>query len=414
MGLSFWCLLLVLLNKKPHKSPPFQHEQQLLGAPNSVPFSLKQLPNLLRLFSVPQGSPQAKSMESTLQMCDDFNPIKGEIRKCVTSFDSMLDFVRGIFGLDGFGHGFTFLTTTFYNDSNTAIFQNYTVLDDLREIPIPKMVACHLMEFPYAVYGCHSMVGDRRLFKMSLRGERGDIVETIVVCHLDTSEWEPEHISFKALGFGPGMGPVCHFFPDQTNFMKKPHKSPPFQHEQQLLGAPNSVPFSLKQLPNLLRLFSVPQGSPQAKSMESTLQMCDDFNPIKGEIRKCVTSFDSMLDFVRGIFGLDGFGHGFTFLTTTFYNDSNTAIFQNYTVLDDLREIPIPKMVACHLMEFPYAVYGCHSMVGDRRLFKMSLRGERGDIVETIVVCHLDTSEWEPEHISFKALGFGPGMGPIG
>uniref|UniRef100_A0A803QSQ8 BURP domain-containing protein n=2 Tax=Cannabis sativa TaxID=3483 RepID=A0A803QSQ8_CANSA len=205
--------------KKPHKSPPFQHEQQLLGAPNSVPFSLKQLPNLLRLFSVPQGSPQAKSMESTLQMCDDFNPIKGEIRKCVTSFDSMLDFVRGIFGLDGFGHGFTFLTTTFYNDSNTAIFQNYTVLDDLREIPIPKMVACHLMEFPYAVYGCHSMVGDRRLFKMSLRGERGDIVETIVVCHLDTSEWEPEHISFKALGFGPGMGPVCHFFPDQTNFV---------------------------------------------------------------------------------------------------------------------------------------------------------------------------------------------------
>ncbi|XP_062076727.1 BURP domain-containing protein 6-like [Humulus lupulus] len=193
-------------NKKP--SPPFLQRQ--LGPPNSDPLSIENLPNLLRLFSVPQGSPQAKTMESTLLMCVP-SPIEDEIRLCVTSFDSMAEFVRGVFGLAGLGHGFTFLTTLFDNGSNTR-YQNYTILEDLREIPIPKMVACHLMEFPYAVYGCHIMAKDRKLYKMSLSGQNGDRVETIVVCHLDTSEWEPEHPSFKVLGFGPGMGPVCHFF----------------------------------------------------------------------------------------------------------------------------------------------------------------------------------------------------------
>ncbi|XP_062079949.1 BURP domain-containing protein BNM2A-like [Humulus lupulus] len=205
--------------KKKKASPPFLG-RQILGDPNSILFSSEQLPNFLRLFSVPQGSPQAKAMEFTLQMCES-NPIKGETKMCATSFDSMLEFVRGMFGLDGLGHGFTHLTTTFYNDSNT-MYQNYTVLEDLREIPTPKMVACHLMEFPYAVYGCHSMAKDRKLFKVSLSGHMGDRVETIVVCHMDTSLWDSDHPSFKALGFGPGMGPVCHFFPDHTNFVWLP------------------------------------------------------------------------------------------------------------------------------------------------------------------------------------------------
>ncbi|XP_062077311.1 BURP domain protein USPL1-like isoform X2 [Humulus lupulus] len=183
----------------------------------SVPFSSKELPNILRLFSIPQGSQTAKAMEATLQTCES-GGVDGETRICATSFESMLEFVRGIFGLDNFGHGLTHLTTTSYNDFSHAIFQNYTVLEDLEEITSPKMVACHVMEFPYAVYLCHSM-RDWKFFKMSLRGQKGDIVNAISICHMDTSQWDPHHVSFTVLGYGPGMGPVCHFFPDQTNFL---------------------------------------------------------------------------------------------------------------------------------------------------------------------------------------------------
>ena len=169
--------------KKTKSSPPFLGTQ-ILGDPNSIPFSSDQLPNFLKLFSVPQGSPQAKSIELTLKFCES-NPIKGETRTCATSLDSMLEFVRGVLGLDESRHGFKFLTTTFCNESMT-MFQNYTVLDDLREVLTPKMVACHLMEFPYGVYVCHSME-NRKLFTISLRGQMGERVETIAVCHMDTS-----------------------------------------------------------------------------------------------------------------------------------------------------------------------------------------------------------------------------------
>lgn len=151
-------------------------------------------------------------------MCEG-NPIKGETKFCATSFESMLGLVRRVFGLESNGYALTLLTTTFYNDSETD-FQNYTILEEPREIPAPKMVACHLVEFPYAVYACHSQQShDRKVYKILLRGNEGDKVEAVAVCHLDTSEWNPNHLSFRALGFGPGDAPVCHFLPDDTNFI---------------------------------------------------------------------------------------------------------------------------------------------------------------------------------------------------
>ncbi|KAM3281325.1 hypothetical protein P3S67_028346 [Capsicum chacoense] len=34
----------------------------------------------------------------------------------------------------------------------------------------------------------------------------------LLFCHLDTSEWNPSHVSFRVLGILPGTSPVCHFF----------------------------------------------------------------------------------------------------------------------------------------------------------------------------------------------------------
>ncbi|MCI83693.1 BURP domain-containing protein, partial [Trifolium medium] len=44
-------------------------------------------------------------------------------------------------------------------------------------------------------------------------GENGDMVEAMAVCHLDTSQWTPSHVSFQVLGVTPGSSSVCHFFP---------------------------------------------------------------------------------------------------------------------------------------------------------------------------------------------------------
>ncbi|KAI5314245.1 hypothetical protein L3X38_043421 [Prunus dulcis] len=91
----------------------------------------------------------------------------------------MLDFTRGGCGLDT---PFSVVATTHLTNSTTN-FQNYTILEEPKEILAPKMVACHTM------------------------------VEAVAVCHLDTSQWSPNHASFSVLRTKPGASAVCHFFP---------------------------------------------------------------------------------------------------------------------------------------------------------------------------------------------------------
>ncbi|THG06647.1 hypothetical protein TEA_005270 [Camellia sinensis var. sinensis] len=117
---------------------------------NYISLSLEQLPNLLRIFSFPQGSPQAQAMESTLRQCE-VKPIKGRSKTCATSLESMLDFVRAMFGLVS---EFKVVSTIHFTES-TSILQNYTILEDTLEISGPKMVACHTMPHPYAIFYCY-------------------------------------------------------------------------------------------------------------------------------------------------------------------------------------------------------------------------------------------------------------------
>ncbi|PON84903.1 BURP domain containing protein [Trema orientale] len=182
---------------------------------DSIPFSLSELPNLLDYFSFPKDSPQAKAMEYTLTQCQ-LEPIKGETRFCATTLESMLDFASDTFGS---GVRFRVLTTTHLKNP-TALLQNYTVLGEPKEIVAQRMIGCHTMPYPYAVYYCHSQGSgsgsENKVFEVSLVGEYGERVEAAAVCHMDTSRWDSDHVSFHVLGVEPGSSPVCHFFPSDN------------------------------------------------------------------------------------------------------------------------------------------------------------------------------------------------------
>ncbi|XVE66950.1 hypothetical protein DITRI_Ditri08aG0120900 [Diplodiscus trichospermus] len=198
--------------KHPSTSPHFLRREEA----DSIPFSSQELPHLLQFFSFMQDSPQAKAMEATLRECET-SAIKRETKFCATSLESMLDFARTIFGLNS---RFKILTTTHLTKSNT-LFQNYTILEMPQQISAPKMVACHTVPYPYAVLYCHSQETENKVFKVSLSGENGDRVEAVAVCHMDTSEWSHNHVSFRVLGIEPGTPGVCHFFP-ADNFVLVP------------------------------------------------------------------------------------------------------------------------------------------------------------------------------------------------
>ncbi|XP_071726144.1 BURP domain-containing protein BNM2A-like [Rutidosis leptorrhynchoides] len=174
---------------------------------DNIPFSVDELPNLLRFFSFSQGSPQAIAMESTLIECED-KPIKGETKFCATSLESVHEYVNDIFGSNT---QVNTLTTTHLKNPPSGLLQNYEV-KQISHKPSQKLVACHTKPYPYAVYYCHSQEHVKVLM-VSLEGEDGDLVEALSVCHMDTSQWNPNHISFRVLGVEPGTTSVCHFFP---------------------------------------------------------------------------------------------------------------------------------------------------------------------------------------------------------
>ncbi|KAK2633315.1 hypothetical protein Ddye_032434 [Dipteronia dyeriana] len=171
---------------------------------DSIPFSSKQLPYLLQLFSFQPESSQTKAMEHTLNQCE-------------TSLESMLDFAHEVFGLDS---AFKILTTTHLRKySRISILQNYTVLEALKEIisaPRYVVVACHTMPYPYAIFYCHSLESENKVFKVSLAGQNGDRLSAVAICHMDTFQWNRHHASLHVLGIEPGSSHVCHFFPAEN------------------------------------------------------------------------------------------------------------------------------------------------------------------------------------------------------
>lgn len=177
---------------------------------DSIPFSLKQFPQILNLFSIPFDSPQAQVVEISLRLCE-LKPMKGEFKICSTSQETMLDSALSILGLKKKSDLKTL--KTFHLTNPHAKFQNYTITQMPKEIPVPKFFACHSVPYPYAVYLCHSPAGGTKVLRLPLEGENGDRVDALAVCHMDTSDWTPRHPSFQVLKTKPGT-PVCHVFPD--------------------------------------------------------------------------------------------------------------------------------------------------------------------------------------------------------
>ncbi|TKY75380.1 BURP domain-containing protein 17 [Spatholobus suberectus] len=189
--------------KNSSTSPKFLTREEA----DRIPFSSKHLSSLLKFFSISEHSPQAKAMKYTLKQCE-FESMEGETKFCATSLESLFDFAHYLFGSNA---QFKVLTTVYLTNS-TALLQNYTITE-VKVISVPNVIGCHPMPYPYAVFYCHSQQSDTNLYEVSVEGENGGRVQAAAICHMDTSKWDRDHVSFRVLEVEPGTSPVCHFFP---------------------------------------------------------------------------------------------------------------------------------------------------------------------------------------------------------
>ncbi|CAA7402724.1 unnamed protein product [Spirodela intermedia] len=173
---------------------------------NSIPFSSKRLPDILSLFSVLSDSPEAEALEKTLRECEE-PASAGETRYCATSLESMVDFSSASLGTRD-----VLAVSTEVSKKGTPK-QAYTITPSgVQRLVGSKAVACHAQPFAYAVFYCH-VTRATKAYLVSLAGQDGAKVDAVVVCHTDTSGWNPKHLAFQLLQVKPGTVPVCHFLP---------------------------------------------------------------------------------------------------------------------------------------------------------------------------------------------------------
>ncbi|KAL4187750.1 hypothetical protein AMTRI_Chr09g40550 [Amborella trichopoda] len=172
---------------------------------STTPFSTVEFPRILHRFSLPPVSREAQEVWGTLTWCESLEAKA----KCLTSLEAMINYANS----STMGHNITMLHTII---NNASVVQAYTVKKVERKDTKPSSAVCHNMPYPFAVYSCH-YIGEGRIYKVSLEGEDGSMVEAITACHPDSLNWiqcpywyqslpayaKPDHQNYS-----------CHFLPD--------------------------------------------------------------------------------------------------------------------------------------------------------------------------------------------------------
>ncbi|GAU21088.1 hypothetical protein TSUD_10050 [Trifolium subterraneum] len=172
---------------------------------DSIPFSSNKMENILDKFSIKKGSNEYEIVKNTINDCEE-KGIKGEVKLCVTSLESMVDFATS-----KLGNNVEAISTEVEKESSKL--QQYVIVKGVKKLGEKnKAIVCHKEHYPYAVFYCHK-TNTTEVYSVPLEGVEGNRVKAVAVCHTDTSEWNPKHISFQVLKVQPGSIPICHFVP---------------------------------------------------------------------------------------------------------------------------------------------------------------------------------------------------------
>ncbi|XVE78948.1 hypothetical protein DITRI_Ditri14bG0019100 [Diplodiscus trichospermus] len=172
----------------------------------SIPFSRKKFPEILKRLSLKAESKVAKTMKGTIEGCKKV-AIDGEEKYCATTFMSFIDL-----SVSKLGKNTQLISSEVGKEMNNPLF---TIAKGVQNIGEEEIV-CHKMDYSYAVFLCHSMK-QSVVYKVPLASIDGKTkANGLAICHKNTSAWNPNHESFQILKVKPGTIPICHFLDRDT------------------------------------------------------------------------------------------------------------------------------------------------------------------------------------------------------
>ncbi|XP_057450965.1 BURP domain protein RD22-like [Lotus japonicus] len=170
----------------------------------SIPFSSNRFSEILNHFNIEAKSSDAETLKHTLDTCE-LPGIDGEDKYCATSLESVVNFT-----VSKLGKNIRLVSSTVLLEKETQKKkpQQYSVLKGVQKLG-DKAVACHKMNYLYAVFYCHKVA--TRSYSVPLVASDGTKAKALAVCHTDTEQWSNNSIGLKQLKIKPGTLPVCHF-----------------------------------------------------------------------------------------------------------------------------------------------------------------------------------------------------------
>ena len=166
----------------------------------------------------------ACDMWSTLSLCEHPHEVVGEQKACATSVESMHKFAASALGTNCL-HAFS--TSLDVPEEGIGSPSHIYKVSAVRAVTTHgankdafNTVTCHSMSFPFVLFYCHA-VNPTRIYEVTLKKvENGvvsavqrmsPVVRALVVCHVNTSGFDPKLNYWVKLGLKPGQASVCHF-----------------------------------------------------------------------------------------------------------------------------------------------------------------------------------------------------------
>jgi len=136
--------------------------------------------------------------------------IKGESMICLTTIDSLIDFVQKT--LSDKWNAYLYSNNTLaFNNSDKIILTGIEEIKNCEQ----KIITCH-QSFSNpdesGFYMCHTN-SNTKSFKVTVSNLDGTIrTQLLGMCHFDTITWNSQNIAFAELNLKQG-DPICHFMP---------------------------------------------------------------------------------------------------------------------------------------------------------------------------------------------------------
>jgi len=210
---------------------------------------------------------------------------------------------------------------------------------------------------------------------------------------IDIHDKTVESLYFKAINLGPGLKMKLHFSPSKNRAA--------FMSSAMLDKTGMLSSFILMDMVSILTESTVSKQDANILPEMDTVGVCSQPSTKgKNKDKCCATDVDTMFNYTMAKLGRN------LRSASLWVEKGKLTVPQEYTITK-IHKLPAVNIVGCSKMSFSVAVFYC-SHLPKTVMYTVSLIGADGTKLRAPILCHEDTTMWNPKSWIFKYLDCKP------